>query len=172
VAEHLVDAGFGLFQGGIPPQPGWLQIVHRDYKLRNVFLATRNPFRYPEYPELLLGDFGLAFITAVNDVNNPDFYLGVTTERWTAPEQLTWMDSTTHNRIDVRRILDPANVFGTGLILYCLAMRNADPPAALVSVSLECRLSYVLTHVTLVARRRCDQTPRMTYLQQGFTATN
>jgi serine/threonine protein kinase len=87
VAEHLVEAGLGMFQGGTIPLPDWQQIVHRDYKLRNVFLSTRSLMRYTEYPGLLLGDFGLAFFTSVDDENNPDFYLGVTTERWTAPEQ-------------------------------------------------------------------------------------
>jgi hypothetical protein len=82
------------------------------------------------------------------------------------------MDSTTHNRIDVRQILDPANVFGTGLILYCLAMRNADPPEALVSVSIESLFSYVLISHKISGSEMLRPTRRTTYLQQDLTVTS
>jgi serine/threonine protein kinase len=130
VAERLILAGQFMLQGAATgPRTDNTEIVHRDIKLRNVFLGERDVGGYyPDYPRACLGDFGTAVFTSPTDPNNPDWYRIEITERWVAPEQLKWFDATNFDETDVHRIGEATNVYSLGLIIYTLVMRNVDPP--------------------------------------------
>lgn len=96
---------------------------------------------YPLYPQPLLGDFGLAFFSRYKDVKtpaNPDYYQGLGTPGFIAPEMLN--QSVVENRKEVIKgfkdrtnnttweLNQKTNVFGIGLILWCLIHLKEGPP--------------------------------------------
>lgn len=98
----------------------------------NVFLDAPDENRYTRYPKPLLGDFGLALKTKPNDPNNPCWYnKGEGTDGFLAPEHSSWIDAQTWAPIEVRRLDSKTNVYGMGLILWCLIMREQNPPQPL-----------------------------------------
>lgn len=144
VAERLAQAGRAM-EGVMlhTPQP-WDEIVHRqvalpgpcptklmsirDLKPLNIFLGAPNPNDYYQYPKPLLGDFGLAFRTNQNDRFNPLWYnnrLG--TPGFFAPEQTRWRDRNTLQKIHNWRLDHKTNVYGVGMVLYCMVMNRAAP---------------------------------------------
>lgn len=80
------------------PPRGWQRIVHRDLKPANVFLrrqlTSKNPF-----PEVVLGDFGLA---TLNDVSHSGG-----TDEWIGPE--------------IPTLTKENDVWGVGAIVHALA---------------------------------------------------
>jgi hypothetical protein len=95
---------------GNTPEVDRMEIVHRDMKPGNVFLRPQHRTDdggnviYPEYPEPMLGDWGLAVLTDENDALNPRSYQGTGTPGFFAPEQLEWVDFNTVRRVDERRL--------------------------------------------------------------------
>lgn len=112
---------------GLPKQD-WQEIVHRDLKPGNVFLGYEDPRMYDLYPTPTLGDFGLAFKTSADDPNNPRWYnndLG--TPGFKAPEQQQWVENNTFEYLDEHRLDHKTNMYGVGMILWCLVSRNHRP---------------------------------------------
>ena len=108
-----------------------LLTTFRDLKPLNVFLDSRDPAYWPHYPKILLGDFGMAFRTAQGDPNNPEWYNeGWGTPRFLAPEQRRYVDlnSANLNATEDWVLNSRTNVFGVGLILYCLVYLRHSPP--------------------------------------------
>ncbi|KAK6424308.1 hypothetical protein LTR95_016412, partial [Oleoguttula sp. CCFEE 5521] len=118
----LVEACVVLEQGHTDtPLDGWQPIVHRDFKLDNVFLgdfldpAEDPDSPFPTYPIPKLGDFGFALQLDDADAAIPDpTHSG--TDYYAAPEQMQgqnrWLLTT------------KTNVFGIGIIALALMSRK------------------------------------------------
>ena len=65
----LVDAGLAMEKGN-GKEPA-VQVVHRDLKPANIFLDLPSEESWPRYPQIRVGDFGLAIVTSPNDKDNP-----------------------------------------------------------------------------------------------------
>ena len=145
VAERLALSGLQMLRGSAG-QPDWEEVVHRDYKPANVFLGDEHPTIYPDYPQAMLGDFGLAFTTprvpqgadpTTVDPLNPRWYHGSGTDGYMAPEQYAWVDqrhrgpANPYHTLDEFQIRESANVFGVGIIVWCLVTRQVDPNPSL-----------------------------------------
>lgn len=140
VAESLALCGFAMEHGHINNRPGkidmapnWRSIVHRDLKPLNVLLNAPDPTLYPQYPHAVVTDFGLAFTTAGGDPTNPNWWNNDEgTPSFRAPEQRRFLDVDTLEPIDGDWRLGPwTNVYGIGLILYCLITLRQSPPGTL-----------------------------------------
>ena len=133
IAEQLASAGNTMHIGFEDDDNA--EIVHRDIKPGNVFLAENDGAQYPAYPRPVLGDFGVAFKTRTGDPNNPRWFQREGTPNFMAPEQHRWCDfSNGYALVDQRRICDKTNVFGFGLVLWSMVMataREAEPPIPL-----------------------------------------
>jgi serine/threonine protein kinase len=95
VAEAMARAGIAMHHGVAIRQGeelaaregSWDDIIHRDLKPSNVFLEFPLAATYPYYRTPILGDYGLAVKTNENDnYLNPQFYRGVGTKGFYAPE--------------------------------------------------------------------------------------
>lgn len=144
VAESLAEAGLAM-EGQVHGQAeDWAEIVHReaapprsrqaqlthtrDIKPSNVFLDGPDPRNYPWYPKPLLGDFGLAFRTTQDDRFNPLWYnTGLGTPGFFAPEQKRWRDANTLQRSHNWKLGAKTNVYGVGVVLYCMVMNETRP---------------------------------------------
>ncbi|KAK5134615.1 hypothetical protein LTR08_006271 [Meristemomyces frigidus] len=95
----------------------WDQIIHRDYKLDNVFLSLPSGDKYSGYPMLKLGDFGLATMLPENDSSDPeDLDVPVGSAFCRAPEQIDH---------DWGKHSSKSNVWGVGNIIWSLiALEN------------------------------------------------
>ena len=79
----------------------------------------------------MLADFGLALKTSVDDLNNPVWYNNDSgTEGFLAPEQRRWVDGQSLQPIDEWRLNAKTNVYGVGMILWCLVtlQMNGEQP--------------------------------------------
>ena len=95
-------------------------------------VSNANPAIYPHYNRPILGDYGLAIKTNAADVYNPRWYnnrLG--TFGFLSPEQGKHLNAQTKETIDEWRLGEKTNVYGIGLILWCMVMRRVDPPEAI-----------------------------------------
>ena len=93
-----------------------------------MFLGAPDPDRYSLYPAPMLGDFGLAFKTTISDPNNPRWYNnGMGTQGFMAPEQLRYINAGTHRPLDEWKLHSKTNVFGIGVILWCLVTLDTAP---------------------------------------------
>ena len=131
IFNDLVDACLLLQYGdvdGDEPVEGWAPIVHRDIKLDNVWLDSRNAKRrFPSYPTARLGDFGMAVMTDENDPNNPmAFNDGDGAHVWRAPEQLLFLDQQSLQPLPVK-LGEKTNVWGIGAVMIRLMNHDADP---------------------------------------------
>ncbi|KAK5170895.1 uncharacterized protein LTR77_004039 [Saxophila tyrrhenica] len=122
VAESLCRAGISMRGEGDE------EIVHRDMTPGNCFLRSPHPHDvYPDYPQAVLGDFGLAFGTFLDDPNNLRWYKWCGTMGFLAPEQRYFVYQTTWDYMDESVLGEMTNVYGFGLILWCLIMRDGLP---------------------------------------------
>ncbi|OQO06910.1 hypothetical protein B0A48_07476 [Cryoendolithus antarcticus] len=132
VLYGLVEACVVLEQGhGDEPVDGWQPIVHRDFKLDNVFLGdfldpvTDPDVPFPTYPTPKLGDFGFALQLDDADAAIRDPTVSGT-DGYASPEQMQgqnrWLLTT------------KTNVFGIGIIALALMTRNqGDAPMNLAT---------------------------------------
>ena len=103
-------------------------IKQRDLKPANIFLVGSKPQAYSDYPQPVLADFGLAFKTQTNDPCNPSMYNGGSgTKGFRAPEQRRWVDSATSQLIDEWALDSKTNVYGVGMILWCMVTLDSQP---------------------------------------------
>ncbi|KAK4626504.1 hypothetical protein CLAFUW4_04258 [Fulvia fulva] len=134
VAEALTFAGlamqFGSEQG--VPLPGWQPIVHRDLKPANIFLGHRSnaPNAWRWYPTPRLGDFGLAVQPNAYGASNPQSWQDLGTQGFYAPEQMDYVNRNTHAPLNPWPLDEKTNLFGVGLILYCLVTQKRNAPQA------------------------------------------
>jgi hypothetical protein len=118
---------------GNPPEADRMEIVHRDMKPGNIFLHQQNrtddggDLIYPEYPEPMLGDWGLAVLTDENDALNPRSYQEAGTPGFFAPEQLEWVDFNTVRRVDERRLGEKVSTLRKRRYQLTEASANFDP---------------------------------------------
>ncbi|GAB1738859.1 hypothetical protein NU219Hw_g3643t1 [Hortaea werneckii] len=115
VFESLATAGLLMEKGELDAHPGephwWEEIIHRDFKLSNVFLGENLEARYRGYPSTKLGDFGLSLILRKDDNRPNGDFSGVGTKGARAPEQAyTWY----------ARPSAATNVWGIGIIIWSL----------------------------------------------------
>lgn len=73
IFESLVHAGLMMEQGHLTArQAGWQEIIHMDIKPANVFVGLHpQGNNWACYPEIKLGDYGLALETSLLDARNP-----------------------------------------------------------------------------------------------------
>ncbi|KAK5121264.1 hypothetical protein LTR85_005430 [Meristemomyces frigidus] len=135
----LAEAGLAMETGGqntnLPSWWHWLldrgaqQIVHRDLKPSNIFLDLKDPVHFKDYPTVQLGDFGLSCKTWRTDPLNPHILIdGGGTTGFKAPEMRSYVDRATLQPIDRFQLLSHTNVWGFGMIMYCLVSLTVDPP--------------------------------------------
>lgn len=129
IFESLVECGLAMEQGDSQNRvPDWRQIVHRDLKPEQIFMDTPRDDRYPDYQSVRMGDFGNAFFTSPEDPTNPRFWNnGVGTDGFLAPEQRRYVMSDTGERVDDFQLLAHTNVWGVGIIMYCLVTLEEYP---------------------------------------------
>ncbi|MCJ1295478.1 hypothetical protein MMC34_007041 [Xylographa carneopallida] len=86
VAEGLAYIHHGRSQTAIPKHQ-WSPVIHADIKPENIFLQWAAGFNLDtDYPDLKLGDFGLAII--VNErIDEPPYSYAPGTHIWRPPEQ-------------------------------------------------------------------------------------
>lgn len=91
-------------------------------KPQNVFLdeAPSDGNYWPDYSRPILGDYGVAIKTTPNDPINPRFYRNAGTREFRTPEQKPSVDRFTLATIDNFPLCEKSNVYGLGLILWCL----------------------------------------------------
>ena len=83
---------------------------------------------WPKFQTPVLGDYGLAVRTNDDDSFNPRFYRDAGTPGFFAPEQREQVDLHNMNTVDDFRLSEKTNVFGIGLILWCMLMSRDAPP--------------------------------------------
>ncbi|KAK5170993.1 uncharacterized protein LTR77_004137 [Saxophila tyrrhenica] len=127
VFSKLVECGLILEKGSVSSEgvEGWREIVHRDLKPENIFLDTERK-DWPQYPQPMLGDFGLAFEAYPDDELNPEIYQGSGTKGYKAPEQDVYMDSETGELLDAYPLYAHTNVWGVGAIIATLVYVQGD----------------------------------------------
>ncbi|KAI7277669.1 hypothetical protein KC345_g6504 [Hortaea werneckii] len=115
VFESLATAGLLMEKGELDAHPGephwWEEIIHRDFKLANIFLGENLESRYRGYPSAKLGDFGLSLILRKDDDRANDRFSNLGTRGARPPEQ-AW---TFYARPSAA-----ANVWGIGIIIWSL----------------------------------------------------
>ncbi|KAK5117219.1 hypothetical protein LTR85_008987 [Meristemomyces frigidus] len=137
----LAEAGLAMERGNqslLVAPPGWpadqygrigWQIIHRDLKPSNVFLGAHTVNHFDDYPTPKVGDFGLAVKTfGPGDGLNPDIYLdGGGTYGFRAPETRSYLDRTTLDPLDRWPLSNYTNIWGFGMIIYCLMSLDNRP---------------------------------------------
>ncbi|KAI7588572.1 hypothetical protein KC346_g16985 [Hortaea werneckii] len=115
VFESLATAGLLMAKGELDANPGephwWEEIIHRDFKLANIFLGENLESRYRGYPSTKLGDFGLSLILRKDDNRTNEEFTGVGTKGARAPEQA---------HTYYARPSAATNVWGIGIIIWSL----------------------------------------------------
>ncbi|KAI7156431.1 hypothetical protein KC349_g6347 [Hortaea werneckii] len=115
VFESLATAGLLMEKGELEAHPGephwWEEIIHRDFKLSNIFLGENLEARYRGYPSTKLGDFGLSLILRKNDNRPNGDFVEVGTKGARAPEQAY---------TKYARPSAATNVWGIGIIIWSL----------------------------------------------------
>ncbi|KAI7237272.1 hypothetical protein KC330_g3243 [Hortaea werneckii] len=115
VFESLATAGLLMEKGELDAHPGephwWEEIIHRDFKLSNIFLGENLESRYRGYPSTKLGDFGLSLILRKDDNRPNGDFSEVGTKGARAPEQAY----AKHARPSAA-----TNVWGIGIIIWSL----------------------------------------------------
>lgn len=113
--ECLSIVGLLLERGEIEHNPfkDWTLIVHRDFKISNIFLGPPDKQRFCHYPTPKLGDFGRAIYVPPNAKYNDVDYFG-TAENY--PIETNWL--ITEERGEVPRpTSSKTNVWGVGNII-------------------------------------------------------
>lgn len=108
-------------QGDLHANPihhtNWPLIIHRDFKLGNVFWGLASEQKFRGYPMPKLGDFGLAAMIPKDDTRAADAFGRVGTALNRAPEQIQHV----YPNEDEPRMLDSkTNVFGVGIVMWSL----------------------------------------------------
>lgn len=121
--ESLAVSGLLMEQGGLESNPinVWDVIVHRDYKLANVFLGSPSLDRYRGYPMPKVSDFGLAALLAAANPREPQDFGNCGTPFRRAPEQ-------TDKALDLAKpmlLSSKTNVWGVGNVMWSL-IENED----------------------------------------------
>ncbi|KAF1985659.1 kinase-like protein [Aulographum hederae CBS 113979] len=107
------------------------QIIHRDIKPMNIFLASEDFDSFPLYPKPLLGDFGLARITGTRDPQNPQ-HVRLGTRIYRAPEnadRILSFSPPRSARPELVKVLSPNDVYCVGLVMWILMRTTEDPVA-------------------------------------------
>lgn len=131
VFEMLTDAALVMERGSLTArQKGWREVVHRDMKPDNVFFdhPTRDT-RYPAYATPVLGDFGAAIQTSVDDPFNPSaYYEEAGAQPYLAPETKQYFEMKQWQNVDGDKILAPTNVWGIGATMLSFMDRSWIKP--------------------------------------------
>ncbi|RMY01810.1 hypothetical protein D0867_11268 [Hortaea werneckii] len=122
VFESLATAGLLMEKGELDAHPGepywWEEIIHRDFKLPNIFLGENLESRYRGYPSTKLGDFGLSLILRKDDNRPNNRFSWVGTRGARPPEQA---------HTYYARPSAATNVWGIGIIIWSLiSLEEAD----------------------------------------------
>ncbi|KXT01919.1 hypothetical protein AC578_2557 [Pseudocercospora eumusae] len=130
--ETFALAGL-LMQRGKLSQKGkfpWEEIIHRDIKPENIFIGVPSTSRYSGYPELKLGDFGLAFVKREWDERKPRDISVAGTPQHQAPEQLLLL-STGAGLLNwwpqTKPMTAKTNVWAFGMILWGMIQGKVAP---------------------------------------------
>ncbi|KAK4503817.1 hypothetical protein PRZ48_004732 [Zasmidium cellare] len=149
-AENLAKCALAMEKGHFDHNRSekvndWTEIIHRDFKPTNVFLSTPATSHYPHYPRPAVGDFGFGIETAPDDTLNPSWFRGCGTEGYRAPETYSWIDRDSGRAIDPNvQVRSATDVYGIGMILYCLIKPEPSPtqPLWLGDGELDATLSF------------------------------
>lgn len=104
-------------------------IVHVDLKPMNIFMGAPgslgNHAPFPSYPPAYIGDFGSAAIASGD--HRDDYFVGMCTPGWGAPEICAPNDYMRHTRADWQvRIGSHTNIWQIGFIMLRVLMRRFD----------------------------------------------
>ena len=110
LAEALAFIHYG-YGASSEKRKNWTRIIHRDLKPENVFLKWRpGSTRYDSYPDVKLGDFGLAGVPSDPD-HKDSTYLG--SYMWQGPE--------------IPLLTAKGDIWSLGAIIHAMAYEG-DPP--------------------------------------------
>lgn len=127
--EDIVRGTLLFTQGGVAPEQNWPIIVHRDLKIDNILLDTRdnNDPNYRGFARAQVADFGLAIETYDGDPQNPNAYTTFGTPGWTPRELELLQDKETLQVVPGPKIGEKTNVWGVGaIIMRMMNLDNAD----------------------------------------------
>ncbi|MCJ1467729.1 G2-specific serine/threonine protein kinase [Pseudocyphellaria aurata] len=120
VFYHLGEAAATMGTGFMGANGQLNEIVHRDIKPRNVFLANPDPAENTFYPVAKLGNWGLAIATGIADDRNPSQYKGAGNSNYMAPEQQDTHDEGRYSLGPFRRLSSCTNIWAIGATMYDL----------------------------------------------------
>ncbi|EME82845.1 uncharacterized protein MYCFIDRAFT_80440 [Pseudocercospora fijiensis CIRAD86] len=131
--ETFALAGLLMQRGKLSRRKGnmpWEEIIHRDIKPENVFIGVPSTSRYPGYPELKLGDFGLAFVKREWDKRRPRQIPVAGTPHHQAPEQLLLLSK--YGGLlglwpHTKPMTAKTNVWAFGIVLWGMIQGKAAP---------------------------------------------
>ncbi|KAF2216062.1 hypothetical protein CERZMDRAFT_116643 [Cercospora zeae-maydis SCOH1-5] len=125
---HLVTAGILMERGQLKKtgaDPDWSVIVHRDFKIDNVFYGVPDVDNFPMYPRTKLADFGLSIAIPPNDTRDVKSLATRGTEEHAAPE----MQARLKVAGVARRQSTRTNVWGVGIVMFSLLAGEYGPCA-------------------------------------------
>ncbi|GIZ42468.1 hypothetical protein CKM354_000573800 [Cercospora kikuchii] len=124
--QNMVVAGILMERGQLKKagaDPNWPVIVHRDFKIDNIFFGVADDKSFPGYPRAKVGDFGLAIAIPPNDPRDLEALRTQGTAEHVAPEMQV--------RLEVSNVRRPqstkTNVWGVGIVMFSLLAGKYGP---------------------------------------------
>jgi serine/threonine protein kinase len=93
----------------------WTEVIHRDIKPGNIFLAAPLSKTGRGIPVCKLGDFGVAVPPEYRPLRNPEDMRRAGTKGWRAPEQQYYEDA-----VHRRKLSSATNIWAVGRVMLAL----------------------------------------------------
>jgi serine/threonine protein kinase len=153
-AACIMHLGRNPLESGAQDPADWTEIIHRDIKPGNIFLATPLSKTGRGIPVCKLGDFGLAVPPEYRPLRNPEDMCRAGTRGWRAPEQQAY-----ENAEHRRKLSSATNIWEIGRIMLALVeLTHGEWPKQLahvlyggkkdgrVSVKLDTKFNFLEDH--------------------------
>jgi serine/threonine protein kinase len=129
-AAFILHLGHNPLDSGAQEAANWTEIIHRDIKPGNIFLAAPLSKTGRGIPVCKLGDFGLAVPPEYLPLRNPEDMCHAGTRGWRAPEQQLYEDAE-HRR----KLSSATNIWEIGRIMLALVeLTHGEWPKQLAHV--------------------------------------